>query len=516
VSDVQARPSGLAPGHSPTLRRTLVTWGAIGLSVAAMGASLAANINPQGSALTVGRAVPLTFVLSTIAVVLVAYGFARVCSRISHAGSVFALTGTTIGPRAGVVAGWSLLGAYTAFVVTTAITAGIFGTNFLQTIGIWHTAPLIVPWILGLATIVGCVWMAIFPVKRSTSLLLWVEVGTALLILLISAVVVIRVVAGSSPNHTHFTLNMFTVPHGIGVSSLFLGVVFGFLSFAGFESAATLGEEAIEPNKAIPRAILGVAIMGGVFYVFTTATEMLGFGTTAAGVKAFSASTSLFGTLGNEYIGSFVGGVVTLGTTVAAIGCCLATIIGACRILFAMTRCGLENSRLATVSERSGVPGPAAVAVGGFAAISMVIVRLAFTHNAFNIFAWSGTTGTLVLLVAYLLFTAGAWYYLIVRGPRQGIAPRPADYIVPVLAFIVVGYTLYRNVIPWPTTGSGRTIVILDIAWVVIAVVGILSAPRITQRIAQRFAADEGLSVAGSPTGSAVLPGEPLAPATTA
>jgi amino acid transporter len=510
VSDVHARSTGGSAGQSPALRRTLVTWGAIGLSVAAMGASLAANINPQGSALTVGRAVPLTFVLATIGVVLVAYGFARVCSRLSHAGSVFALTGTTIGPRSGVVAGWSLLGAYIAFVVTTAITAGIFGTNFLVAIGVWHTAPLILPWILALVAIAGCIVMAIFPVKRSTSLLLWVEVGTALLILVISVVVIIRVVTGNSPVHTHFTLNMFTVPHGVGISSLFLGVVFGFLSFAGFEAAATLGEEAIEPKRAIPRAIFAVAIVGGLFYVFTTATEMLGFGTTAAGVKAFSGSTSLFGTLGSRYIAGFVGDVVTLGTTVAAIGCCLATIIGASRILFAMTRGGLADSRLARLSPRSGVPGPAAAAVGGVAAISMVIVRLAFTHNAFDIFAWSGTTGTLVLLVAYAMFTAGAWYYLVVRGPRQGLAPRRLDYIVPVLALMVVGYTLYRNVIPWPSTGSGRTIVLLDAAWVLVAIVGIICAPRVTTRIASRFAEDEGLSVASSTATEVLRPSDPV------
>jgi amino acid transporter len=84
---------------TPVLRRTLSTWGAISLSIAAMGASLAVNINPQGAGATVGRAVPLTFILATVGVVLVAYGFARVCGRLSHAGSVFGLTGVTIGPR---------------------------------------------------------------------------------------------------------------------------------------------------------------------------------------------------------------------------------------------------------------------------------------------------------------------------------------------------------------------------------------------------------------------------------
>jgi amino acid transporter len=446
--------------EAPALQRTLVTWGAIGLSLAAMGPSLAANINPQGSAATVGRAVPLTFALATVGVLLVAYGFARICSRHAHAGSVFALTGMTIGPRAGVVAGWSLLGAYTAFIVVTAITAGIFGATFLGALGAWHTPPAIAPWLLGALTIAGCVGLAIFPVKRSTTLLLWVEVGTVLLILIISVVVVVRVALGDAPHHAKLTLDMFTVPSGTGVSTLFLGVVFGFLSFAGFEASATLGEEAVDPRRAIPRAIFAVALLGGIFYVFVTACEMLGFGTGADGIAAFTSSTSLFGTLGRTYVAGFVGDVVTLGSTIAAVGCCLATVLGASRILFAMARGAAPESRLARVSHGAAVPATASCALGLGAILALAIVRIAFTRDAFDLFAWAGTTGTLVLLVAYGLFTAGAWLHLCVRGPRAGMPARRLDYAVPLLALVVVGYTLYRNVIPWPATGSGRVIVL--------------------------------------------------------
>ena len=76
---------------------------------------------------------------------------------------------------------------------------------------------------------------------------------------------------------------------GTSFSALFLGVVFGFLSFAGFEAAATLGEEANRPTRDIPRAIFGVAVFGGVYFTVVTAVEMMGFGADTAGVKAFIA-----------------------------------------------------------------------------------------------------------------------------------------------------------------------------------------------------------------------------------
>ena len=49
-----------------SLRRSLSVWQAVGLSVALMAPSMAANINPQGTAGLVGRATPLAFFLALL------------------------------------------------------------------------------------------------------------------------------------------------------------------------------------------------------------------------------------------------------------------------------------------------------------------------------------------------------------------------------------------------------------------------------------------------------------------
>jgi amino acid transporter len=486
--------AGHSTGTQPKLRRTLATWAAISLSVAAMGASLAININPQGAGATVGRAVPLTFALATLGVLLVAYGFARICSRLSHAGSVFGLTGITIGPRAGVVAGWSLLGAYLSFMLTTTMTAGIFGAEFLRGLGLYETTPGIVPWIIALLAVGIATLLAISPVKKSMTTLLWVEICTTAVIAVIAVVVVVRVVAGNAPGGQHFTLDMFTVPPDISTSTLFLGIVFGFLSFAGFEAAASLGEETTNPKRAIPIAIFGVALFGGLFYIVGTTVEMLGFGTDAAGVDAFSKSASLFGTLGEQYVGAVVGDLVTLGTAISAMGCALATAVAASRLLFALNRGAFEHRGFTKVSAKTGTPITATLFVCGLAAVIIVLVRVAVTDTAFNLFAWSGTVGTLMLLVAYALFSIGAWYYLCVRAPRQGHKAAPLDYVVPVLAVAVIGYTMLRNVFPWPDTAPGRANIVIAAVWVVAIIVVIIAAPKTTRRIAESLGRDEGLS----------------------
>src|ERR687897_1300561 len=67
--------------EGPHLRRELRLWEAVAISLALMAPSMAANINPQGTAGSVGRAVPLAFALATIGVLLIAWVPRGYCSR---------------------------------------------------------------------------------------------------------------------------------------------------------------------------------------------------------------------------------------------------------------------------------------------------------------------------------------------------------------------------------------------------------------------------------------------------
>jgi amino acid transporter len=463
---------------TPGLRRGLNIWEAIGISVALMAPSMAANINPQATAGSVGRAVPLAFALATLGVLLVAYTFVRLCQQYQHAGSVYGFVGATLGARTGLVAGWGLLGTYTFYGVVTSMATGIFGTSFLDEIGVWHNPPDWAPFLVGALALIGVFLLTVAPVRRGTRILLSVEGITVLLILTVSVVVLVRLLAGSAPQGRHFTLTVFTVPAGTGVSTLFLGVVFGFLSFAGFEAAATLGEETRHPRRDIPRAILGTAIFGGVYFVFVTAIEVMGFGATPEGVKAFAASGSLLGDLGTSYVGAWVGDLITLGAAVSAFGCALACAVGASRLTFAFSRDGVGPPALSVVSQRRGTPHLAALAVVLAMYLIILIDATVFGAKPFDVFLWSGTIGTLILLVVYGLATVGAMRLLFFSGTRRV----PAwEIVIPILAVLVLGYTLYRNVVPYPT-GAARWFPVVCAAWLLAAILFVLVRPAAARR----------------------------------
>ena len=484
------------PGPGPGLKRSLSVWQAVGLSMALMAPSMAANINPQGAA-SAGRAVPLAFLIAAVGVLLVAYTFVRLCQYFKHSGSVYAFVGATLGPRTGVIAGWGLVGTYTFYAVTTAAAAGIFGTSLLDSLGIWKNQPAWAPMIVVGVVLALALLVAALPAARGTTLLLIVEMTTVTLILIVTVVVFVKLGSHTAPGGNHFTMSVFSLQQGTGLSALFLGVVFGFLSFAGFEAASTLGEEARNPSKDIPRAIMGVAVFGGLYYVVVTAAEMMGFGTSAKGVGAFATTPSLLGFLGTSYVGSWVGNLITLGTTISAFGCCLACTVGASRMIFAMSRDSYGERGPGKVS-RWGTPAWATGVVTVFTAaiyVTYVVVSAKPADLAGNAFLWSGTIGTLILLVAYLLATIGMVVLVFIRRRMPSVPSW--QVIVPVAAIGLLGYTLYRNVYPYPpSTKDGYWYPIVAGIWLAVAIAAVVLAPRKARQLGAALTAAEGMAAA--------------------
>jgi amino acid transporter len=478
-------------GEARSLRGgSLSLWEAVGISIALMAPSMAANINPQGTVGLVGRAVPLAFVFATVGILLVSYTFVRLCQIYNHAGSVFGFVGATLGPRFGVLAGWSLMGTYTFYACVTSAAAGIFGATFLDEVGIWNNHPGWSEFMFAFIALAGAFALASFPAHRAARILLSIEGITVLLIIVVATVVLIKIIGGGAPGNQSFTLKVFSPPSGTGIGDVFKGAVFGFLSFAGFEAASTLGEETREPRRAIPRAILGVAIFGGLYFVYVTSVEMMGFGTDANGVAAFGSSGSLLGDLGSQYMTSSVGDIITLGTAISAFGCTLACVVGATRILFALSRDGLGTSALGSVRSQTGEPVRALAVITLTSAAITLICRIFFTSAAFDVFVWSGVIGTLILLVAYVLATLGAMRMLWFRGRAR--VPQ-WQMIIPIAALVVLLATLYYNVDPDAAKATRWNYYTAGI-WVIAGAILVLVLPGLASRVGAGLSRHEGLT----------------------
>ncbi len=493
-------PSGTA-GSQPRLRRSLGSWQVLAVSLGVMGLSLSANINPQGAVTSVGRAIPLAFAISFVAVLLLSYSFVRLSQHFNTAGSVFGFVGATLGAPAGAVAGWCLLGGYLIFGAGSCYGAAVFFNSLLNSMGVANPAQWI-PYVVTLVLLIGATLLTVIPARRGTDVMLIAEACTVTLIVVISLVVLVKISGHGAPNGARFTLSVFSPGKGISSSSLFFGAVYGILAFIGFEGAATMGEEAREPRKSIPRAIFGTVIIGGIFYVGTAAVEVMGFGTSPKALNAFHESSSLFGTLGGSYISPWVGDVVTIGTMLSAFAGAIGCVVGASRLIYAMVRASQSGSstsgRVMRISERYGTPVGAIWAGFIIMTISVIALGFIFRQPILSAWGWTGFIGTLIVLVAYILATIGA-----ARMLRQNRNIPAWEIVIPVVTLLVLGYTIYRNLVPYPS-GPTFWLPIVAAIWVGISLVVLLARPALGRKIGAELSREDGLVTAGSDVSAAV------------
>ena len=336
------------------------TWGAIAVAVAGMAPTMAMNLNPQEPAEHVGRVVPLVFALSTVVVLLVAWCFARLAHEHPNAGSAYGFVAAILGPRAGLVAGWTLLGTYLCFAIVGLGAFGLFGANLLQRLDLWRDASS-----LGLTVLAAVVVapLSIVPARRAGLVLIVLE-GVAVVAMVLMACAVLLLVAQGMDRRATRRCGISSFPTaGVGAAAIAMGLSFGLLSFAGFEQVATLGEEVKKSRFTIPRVLIGTVLGAGVVFTLVTAAETLGFGTDRAGIARFTTSTSLLADLSARYFGGWSGDLFDGLAICSALGGALASIVAASRILFALCRDLLPSSPMARISQASGTPRNAAVCV---------------------------------------------------------------------------------------------------------------------------------------------------------
>lgn len=92
--------------------------------------------------------------------------------------------------------------------------------------------------------------------------------------------------------------------------------------------------------------------------------------------------------------------------------------------------------------------------------------------------------------MAYGLATIGAIRFLFFSGKKR--VPQ-WEIVIPRLGLVMLVYTLFRNVWPLPTSGAAQAYNLITIAWLLLAVIGVLAAPRIATRMGERINADENL-----------------------
>jgi len=289
-----------------------------------------------------GNATWFVYLLATGAILLVGFCVSRFARLSASPGSLYTYTANALPPVFGVAAAWALLIAYLATGASVAGGALYYATVMSQQF--FHWAPPAIP-AIGLVC-AAAAFVAYRDVKLSAEMMLWIEIVSVSLILIVLAFMVVRF-------GLQFDMDQFRLK-GASISALGPALVLSIFSFVGFESATTLGAEAREPLRTIPRAVLQCAILAGVFFMLCSYSEVLGFRGESG---KLSDSTSPMHLLANKAGVSLLGTGIDFGALVSMFACVLACTTAAARVLLRMARSGLLPRALERTSRKHGTPG---------------------------------------------------------------------------------------------------------------------------------------------------------------
>lgn len=480
--------SAESPSTQTAPQRKLPLWAALALSLATVGPTLAMSGNGQGLVGIVGKSVPLVFVIGILGVALVGYGFIRLTRHLNHAGSAYGLIGGTVGPRAGFFSGFAMLGAYIGFSTGTLALTAAFANALLAGFQVGSTHPFQLPWpaVVGVGAIVSFL-MAGRDVALIAKVLLIIE-GTGIIAMIVLVVAIL--VHGGAPT-TGLDFSTFSL-QGVDMSQVLAGVVAAFLSWAGFEACASLGEETNNPKRNIPRALFGTLLLTGVLFVVVMFAQTVGFGTDEKGLKAFSTSGNTLGDLGSTYVGGWFGVLLVFTATCAAFGCHLATAATSGRMIYAFARDGFGPAWLG-VLHRTGGPRRATWLVVGITVVALLLCAttgwpiMGTGNAAIDAYFYFAVAGTVCLMVAYFMVEAAAVWFINARRfrPVHGGTGRVLGTLLPVLGAIVIVVVIWFNV---KDSADAAAAGLVGLYWCALGLVVSFAASRIARRVGAALA----------------------------
>lgn len=382
-----------------------------------------------------GNGTWLAYVVATIAILLVAWCIGRFASHLSSPGSLYTYAEMILPRWLSAVTAWSLLLAYVA--TGASVLGGFYQyANLLLKGATGHASPAVLPVLFATGV---CIWIAWRDIKISARLMLWIEAVSLVFILAVIATVLAR-------HGSHWDLSQVHL-RGVTGSGMRLGVVLALFSFVGFESATTLGTEARNPLKTIPRAVLQSAVIGGIFFTVSAYTEVLGFGVAGQDLGTSDAPMHVLASVGHVPI---FGWLIDVGAVVSLFAGTLGCITAAARVLMLMARKGLTHAALGVTHTRNQTPH-LAVLVAGIAAGLPVAILAARGAQGLDVYGWMGSLATYGFMVAYALVCISLPRFL-----RAYVTVGVAARVVSLLAFCAALLALALNLYPVPAGVYGK------------------------------------------------------------
>ena len=431
----------LAESRNKTLTPTMKTMDLVLFGIGAIIGSGILVLTGKASS-EAGPAVIFSFLIAGLACCLAALCYAELASTIPSRGSTYTYLYVSVGEIVAYAIGWVLIGGYVLTAATIANGWSSYFSRLLAGLGLnlpkeIYTLPSVggygnIPAVIVVLLITFILSKGTSSSKLVNNLMVVAKVGIVILFIVVGSFYV---------EPTNWTNNFAPT----GFSGVMLAATTVFFAYLGFDAISTSAEETINPEKALPKAIIITMIVCTAFYilvclVLTGVVEYSRLGTGDA--LAFVL----------EEVGqNRVAGIVSLGAVIGLMAGILSFIYAGIRITYTIARDGLLPNNLTKVN-KSHVPGTVTWGLGITTAILagfLPLGQLADLANVASIIAFA--------LVSYTTIVFYKKYPDLKRGFKV-----PGMPVLPMISIVLFAALLYSiKLTTW----------IIFIVWVIIGIV---------------------------------------------
>lgn len=358
------------------LRRSLNVWQ---LTMISVGATVGTGILVILSTAVpiAGPAVWIAFILAGVAAFLSALAYAEMAGCVPVSGSSYSYAYATMGEGIAWICGWCLVLEYAVSVAAIAVGAGQYVNDTISTFGLHIADAWMQPpgdgGILNIPAAV-IVLLATLLLVRGAKESAWVN--TLMVLVKITILVFFIAVA-----FTAFNSGNFHPLAPMGVAGISAAASRLFFSYIGFDAASTAGDEAKNPRRDLPRAIIASMAIVTVLYVLVAVA--------AIGARKYTlfsdAEASLVAILSDITHQSWVVLLFSLGAVIAIASVVLTVLYGQTRILLTMSRDGLIPKIFGRVAPKTRTPVANTVIVGIAVAVTAALIPLGSLADATSI-----------------------------------------------------------------------------------------------------------------------------------
>lgn len=457
-----------AEANAPTSAQTGLRANTLGLtgvlfqSITTMAPASAVAFSLGAALPFTGGALPLATLIALLVCLLVAVNIGSLAKHLPSAGSYFTYVSRALGPQAGWMTGWLFDLAYLLIVPFQLLVLGpvadTFANSYLNIhMGangwmVWAALFAVVIFLLtyfgirisaNAGVILGCIEIAVFVL-----LSIW----------LIFAPGTQNTGAAFSPSSS--------LQSGLGGwQGVLVGMLFVFTAFAGFESSAPLAEEAHNPRRTVPRAVLLSALIIGLFYILCSYAGVAGWG--IGKLSSYLTNPDPWATLAGRVWGGF-SFIIILTILNSALANSNAGVNAITRTLYAMGRTRTLPPLLAHLN-RYKVPD-VALFLSLLVAVGMALLAGLLYGPFPGGFSFVGAILTFPILIVYVATSVSVCvFYLREHRNEFNIF---WHVIVPLLPALILLAVIYEQVIA--LTPPSNLAIPIVIGWFVLGLILVL------------------------------------------